>query len=223
MEVDLRRDVNPFNLNYIEDLLEEFKNRRLDVKRKFFKTSSAIGRVPASDPPTTQLSDIVDWLQEGQSAVTPLPAWKEHLIQLYVKTTVESYFNGEKRTISEKKIPEKKEKEMNSRNKVERKAVEKKVETPLRPSRPSSVKVEPPKKSRIIRGKVERFEPITEKKIKIPVLQKGKPNPRTGKIENNKTPAKVEIQKDKSAVVKRRNQPVKKNIEEESRVDNLWK
>lgn len=134
-------EVQKKNLDYVDDLLEEFKN----TKRKFAEQE----RRYISSAETFQLPDILEWLASDQE---PLPSWKEHLIKMYVKRTVELYFTGghlTKKPLSKKNKVESPKSNMNRVNK-------------------SKDNCEIPQK-RIIKGTVRRIEPPEKKKV-VPVI-----------------------------------------------------
>lgn len=203
-------------LSHIEELLEDFKHQKVNIKRQFISeqsTSSADNNSVGAG--STTLTDVVGWLQTDPAS---LPAWKEHLIQLYVKNTVDSYFTGmNKRTTSD---PVKTSKDsIIVEDKMNKKSV-----------RPVKQEI---RQSRIIRGKVERFEPFVEKKKKIDNHKGPTRNPVTMNVKD-----KVEVPKtnnhNKDKTLSKSNPPKnnlkkklppgpKRNIVEESKEDKLWK
>lgn len=190
MTVSLRN-----NLDFIEDLLEEFHSRR-----KFFADNNNRSNFKQRSKETTKLADIVDWL-EGDPI--QLPAWKEHLIKLYVKNTVLTVFTGgNKREIANDKPV------MNKKD-----------------TRPTSSNIP---QTRIIRGKVKKMEPVVEMKKNIVNQFRDK------KVTNVNKKSSSAVQAPPPKVVKKKEfleqkresptkLPIKKRLEETSKVDNLWK
>lgn len=200
-------------LNFIEDLLEDFKTHRVDICRRIFGDNSELKRNKTQSAESVKLSDIVDWLHEGEDTATPLPHWKEHLIQVYVKNTVESRFNGEVDVLNSQA----KQAKMN-----------KKDIPPLKV-----------RATRILRGKVKKCEKVVEKKkngkrIANPKKKETnfRDNPLTGVNKNHSQGKGVPLPKNSNR------KPISSNykkvstiktterkniIGETSKVDNMWK
>lgn len=213
MDIQSTSRSHQLNLDYIEDLLEDFQFRKLDIKRKFFNNNSSEKSWQGGNSSITQLSDIVNWLLANSVAPeVPVPAWKKHLMQVYVRGTVDSYFSGnreETQPVSGKSA------------KVPMEVIQKKLTPP---------EIKPRQKSRIHRGKTDKVDPpLVERKIRNEIAVRKIPNS-TSEMNNKKNiPSKGSklIRKTKANVPtqlkEKEKQHVKRIVDEEAKVDYLWK
>lgn len=211
----------PLDSNHIDDLLEEFYNLREDIQRKSFSPEEANRNCSdkrSSD--SLQLSDIVEWLRPGDA----VPEWKNHLIKVYVRNTIDSYFHGNPR-------PRPPPANNNKRKDVEDVKMNK---TEDRPASGANIR-----QSRILRGKVERFErPVPEKKIRNQITRKKVSNcakqPSESSNMNKLKAQEPKVVKEKKPIGTKNKLPAnrpdkrpdadqKRTIGEASKEDKLWK
>lgn len=224
MEVQSKSNNHQFHLKYFEDLLEDCRIRKLDIEKRLDDNNSSKKKAEKRSEDrssTTKFSDILSLILDNSSVAVPVPAWKEHLMQVYVRGAVDSYFAGNKKgtpSSSPSKVKPKLPMEVIQKKRTPREIVK------------------PSQKTRILRGKVEKFEPLVgEKKIKNDIATRKVPNS-TSEINNKKSaPAKKRsqpVQLNKKTQAKGQTQlkekkikveHVKSSIDEEAKVDILWR